>query len=304
MSEHDQSETVTVPREALRGSERVNRQRPPLLRGEMSELVDEEALELPVPLTSAEDSQDIRVLHVDDDPEIADLTKTFLERNEDDFSVVFETSAVAALDRLQSGSIDCVVSDYDMPNVDGLEFLELVREQYPDIPFILFTAKGSEEVASEAIAAGVTDYMQKEIGPEQYEVLANRVRNAVDRHRTQQRFWDALSWYQRLVEQNLTGVLVIQEGTFAYVNERLAEIFRYSRTELADEPPETIIAEDDQAKLDKVLNLDTDEQFRCEFTGERSDGTHVPIEVHGGRIQYGGEPGWIGVLWNQDDSRY
>jgi PAS domain S-box-containing protein len=301
MSEHERSETITVPRGTLRGSERVNRQSPPLLRGEMSELVDEETLELPVPVTAAEDCKEINILHVDDDPDIADLTKTFLEQNEDDFSVVYETSAVAALDRLRNSSIDCIVSDYDMPNVDGLELLELVRDQFPDLPFILFTAKGSEEVASEAIAAGVTDYMQKEVGPEQYEVLANRVRNAVDRYRTQQRFWDALSWYQRLVEQNLTGVFVIQHGEFAYVNERFAEIFRYSRTELTGELPMAIVADEDEAKVREIVELDTDEQFRCEFTGKRSDGTPVDVEVHGGRIQYGGDPGCIGVLWDQEN---
>jgi len=302
VTDGEQGDTITVPRGALRGSERIHREQPPLLRGEMSELVDEETLELPVPVTSAADATEINILHVDDDPEIADLTQTFLEQNEDDFSVVYETSAIAALERLEESSIDCIVSDYDMPNVDGLEFLELVRDRHPDLPFILFTAKGSEEVASEAIAAGVTDYMQKEIGPEQYEVLANRVRNAVDQYRTQQRFWDALSWYQRLVEQNLTGVFVVQDGTFAYVNERFAEIFRYSRAELTGESPTTIVTDRDRDTVQEIADLAVDEQFQCEFTGQRSDDTEIPVEIHGGRIQYGGEPGCIGVLWDRENS--
>jgi DNA-binding NtrC family response regulator len=54
-----------------------------------------------------------------------------------------------------------------MPGVDGLEFLASVREEYPDLPFILFTGKGSEEIASEAISRGVTDYLQKETGTDQ-----------------------------------------------------------------------------------------------------------------------------------------
>jgi PAS domain S-box-containing protein len=70
-----------------------------------------------------------------------------------------------------------------MPNQNGIEFLRSVREIYPDLPFILFTGKGSEEVASEAISAGVSDYLQKESGTDQYTVLANRIANLVSQYR-------------------------------------------------------------------------------------------------------------------------
>ena len=76
----------------------------------------------------------------------------------------------------------------------GIELLETVREEYDDFPFILFTGKGSEEIASEAISAGVTDYLQKG-GTDKYTILANRVVNAVetarakaDARRSQKRF--------------------------------------------------------------------------------------------------------------------
>lgn len=74
-----------------------------------------------------------------------------------------------------------------MPGTGGLEFLQTVREEYPHLPFILFTGKGTEEVASDAISAGVTDYLERNIGTEQYELLANRIRNAVDARREAER---------------------------------------------------------------------------------------------------------------------
>jgi PAS domain S-box-containing protein len=130
------------------------------------------------------------VLHVDDDPSILDLAETFLEREGENFVVESATSAREGLDHLseaQIGSkvaIDCLVSDYDMPGMNGLEFLETVREEHPDLPFILFTDKGSEEIASEAITAGVTDYLNKGSGTDQYTLLANRIANTASQHRT------------------------------------------------------------------------------------------------------------------------
>ena len=126
----------------------------------------------------------IRVLHVDDDPDFRDLTAELLEREDDRFDVTTAEGPSEGRERLDSTEFDCVVSDFDMPGESGIAFLETVRMDYPDLPFILFTGKGSEEVASDAISAGVTDYLQKAIGSEQYELLANRIATAVDQYRT------------------------------------------------------------------------------------------------------------------------
>jgi len=127
----------------------------------------------------------IRTLHVDDDPGFAELTAEFLERSDPRISVVTEHGASDGLDRLASTDVDCVVSDYDMPGRNGIEFLAAVRAEFSDLPFILFTGKGSEEVASDAVSAGVTDYLQKEPGTDQYTVLANRIVNVTEKHRTE-----------------------------------------------------------------------------------------------------------------------
>jgi PAS domain S-box-containing protein len=131
----------------------------------------------------------IRVLHVDDDPDFLDLSSTMLARQDDRLDVVTESAAVDGLERLtdDATSFDCVVSDYQMPELNGLELLEAVRERDPDLPFILFTGEGSESLASDAITRGATDYLQKGTQSEQYELLANRITNAVERYRSAQR---------------------------------------------------------------------------------------------------------------------
>ncbi|MFB6107642.1 MAG: PAS domain-containing protein [Haloplanus sp.] len=128
-----------------------------------------------------------RVLHVDDEPRFVDVVAEFLTEADDRLSVATETSATAALDRLAEEAVDCVVSDYRMPEMDGLTFLDHVREDHPDLPFVLFTGHGSEEIASEAISRGVTDYLQKGTGTDQYALLANRVTNAIERREVERK---------------------------------------------------------------------------------------------------------------------
>jgi PAS domain S-box-containing protein len=110
-----------------------------------------------------------------------------LEREDDRFIVETAKSASEGMDRLVADDFDCIVSDHDMAGENGIEFLETVRENHPDLPFILFTGMGSESVASDAIAKGATDYLRKQAGREQYELLANRITNAVEEYRAKKR---------------------------------------------------------------------------------------------------------------------
>jgi signal transduction histidine kinase len=128
----------------------------------------------------------VRILHVDDDPQFAEVVAELLVEHGDRFDVAIESDPEAVLGRLSTESFDCVVSDYQMSGVDGLQLLDRVRSAYPDLPFVLFTGEGSEEIASDAIAAGVTDYVQKGTGTERVAILATRVENAVEQWQAQQ----------------------------------------------------------------------------------------------------------------------
>jgi PAS domain S-box-containing protein len=177
--------------------------------------------------SDASSAEPITVLHVDDDRALGDLTREYLQEERERFEVRSETNVTAGLERLDA-DVDCVVSDYDMPERTGLEFLAAVRERDPDLPFVLFTGKGSEEIASEAISAGVTEYLQKETSPEQYTVLANRIENAVGKRRAERAF--------RRERESLNATLDALEDvfyvldtdmTFVRWNERLEEVTGY-----------------------------------------------------------------------------
>jgi len=131
------------------------------------------------PDSQPDERETIQVLLVDDEPGLPETIGAYLERENDDMTVTTATSPLEAVTRLEEVSFHCIVSDYQMPAISGLDFLKAVREEDATIPFIVFTAKGSETVASQAIETGVTDYVQKGPDTERYDELAARIRKAV-----------------------------------------------------------------------------------------------------------------------------
>lgn len=132
---------------------------------------------------------DVTVLYVDDDRSLLDLTKTFLENRSDAIAVETTDSPTTALDLIVDGDYDAVISDYQMPEMDGLELLERVRNDHDDdVPFIIFTGRSREEVAIEALNLGADRYLQKGGDPtSQYGVLLQAIEQEVEHYRTQER---------------------------------------------------------------------------------------------------------------------
>lgn len=175
----------------------------------------------------------ITVLVVDDDPNQLDLTATFLEREEEGFETITETKASDAVEYLEGADVDAIVSDYDMPRMNGLEFLETVRNPDGNIPFVLFTGKGSEEIASEAISKGVTDYLQKQSDPTQYSILANRVRNAVEQYRASEALKRSQEKFSKLVRNSTDVMAIVNENAqFEYISPACEQVLGYDQEEL------------------------------------------------------------------------
>ena len=170
----------------------------------------------------------IRVLYVDDEP-FRELAAEFLEREGERISVLTESEAADAVDRLETDRVDCVVSDDEMPGGDGIELLRTVRDDHPDLPFILLTGKDSEAVASDAFSAGATDYVQKERETDQFTVLANRIENVVARARADRQRRRRLE----AIETAQEGVAILDpDGYFVYANEAYAELYGYEPREM------------------------------------------------------------------------
>ena len=195
-------------------------------------------------LSQSMSAQSLSVLCVDDEPGLAALVGTYLERFDRTVDVTAATSAGRALAELADTEFDCIVSDYDMPGIDGLALLESVRAERPTVPFIMYTGNGSEAVASDAVSAGVTDYVQKRTGTDQYRSLARRIRSAVERREqghTAQDDTDHREAAERSLETAPDPVFVTVDTRCVYANPGAEALLAGERDSVIGAPLDTLV---------------------------------------------------------------
>ncbi|MHA2024147.1 MAG: PAS domain-containing protein, partial [Candidatus Thorarchaeota archaeon] len=94
------------------------------------------------------------------------------------------TSQSKLIEQIKQGDYDCVLSDYQMPIMNGIQLATHIRT-FSNIPIILYTGQGSEEVAEQAFTAGINDYIRKEFGHGHIIDLVNHIKNVVERKRSE-----------------------------------------------------------------------------------------------------------------------
>lgn len=219
----------------------------------------------------------IRVLIVDDEPSLGEICQIFLEEM-GGFSCDTVTSGAEALEQVSTSPYDAIVSDYQMPGMNGIELLKEVRGGGMDIPFIIFTGKGREAVVIEALNSGADFYLQKGGDPEALFVeLASKIRQAVQRKRAE----EALFRTRFSIEHSPEEYYWIDpDGYLLDVNEQSCSTLGYTREELRhlrvmDVDP--LYGEEDWRALWQQLK--EVHHLRIESIHRRKDGTVYPVEL-------------------------
>ena len=224
--------------------------------------------------------EDITVLVVDDSEFFASLTADQLETKHG-MAARTTSNPETALDEVDTLDVDVIVSDYDMPEMDGLSFYERVAETAPDMPFILLTGRTDGDIASEAISAGIDDYLQKEAVAERndFEVLANRIENVVSQRKARQK-------YELVVDNTPGGIAQVRrDGTIMAANETVAESFDTESSALVGSPVEEVlpaeIANRWLAYGDDALTSGERVSFESSYDGRHFHTFAVPVGVGG-----------------------
>jgi PAS domain S-box-containing protein len=242
----------------------------------------------------------ISVLYVDDEETLLDIGRLFLERS-GDCSVDIAISARQALELMGKKTYDAIVSDYQMPEMDGIAFLKHIRAT-SDIPFILFTGKGREEVVIEAINNGADFYLKKGGDPKsQFVELEHKIRQAVKRKHAEDELRDSESRYRELVELLPQTVFEIDhQGMIISVNPVGLKSFGYTEEDLEKGVNASqVFAPEDHQRLGENIQkiLQGEPTGALEYTAKRKDGSTFPVITYSVPIFHDHTPvGLRGVL--------
>lgn len=221
------------------------------------------------------------ILLVDDDKALLELGEEFISEN-GQHTVITANSVSSALVILDTLPVDIIVSDYQMPDIDGIEFLRIIRRRTDRIPFILFTGKGREEVVINAINEGADFYIEKNTDiRSQYAQLKHTIEQAYMRKQAEDAVDYNLNLFKQLIE-NTTDIIVVigEKGAIEYVSPSINRVLGYQE--------EDIIGHDELMNLRPEVqglirrnDIDSLDSFISHFTNietRKKDGTWATLE--------------------------
>ena len=176
----------------------------------------------------------IHVLLVDDDQGLLKSARQILELH-GFFQIETALSVKEAKEKLEQKSYDVIVSDYQMPEKDGLEFLKDLRGNRNGIPFILFTGKGREEVAVKALNLGADRYFNKTGKPDTvYGELAHSVVTAVKASRAEKTLQESEKKYRKQFENAIDAIFLAdaETGILVDCNQAATKLVGRKKSEL------------------------------------------------------------------------
>ena len=228
---------------------------------------------------------EIRVLHVDDDKLFLNVSKKILAC-EGPFLVQTAFSVDEALEKLDLGSFDVIVSDYEMPFKNGLDFLKTVREKGLNTPFILFAGKEREEIIVQALNLGADRYVNKLGDPEiVYTELTVNICQLYEKSRAQRMLWESEERFKKMVTNIKDCIMLTQsDGIILYLSPSCKTVLGYESSDLVGKVPWIIHPED----LERVQKI-----FQTALTTEISGTTEYRI------LTKKGETRWVSHSYSQ-----
>jgi PAS domain S-box-containing protein len=223
----------------------------------------------------------IQALYVDDDPLLLDLAKEFLEGENEDLSVTTCTSAREVLTLLKSKPFDVIISDYQMPTMSGIDLLKELRSHGIDIPFILFTGKGREEVVIDALNNGADFYLNKGGNPRvQFTELENLVRHMVLKRQAIDAVKHNAERFRAMIENSLDIICITNtESAMRYVSPSARKVLGYPPETLVGVHMEELVFPADKAMFHTILREGAvGISDMAEFRVRRADGSYTHFE--------------------------
>lgn len=240
----------------------------------------------------------ISLLYVDDEDPLLDVTRIYLEKT-GEFTVDTAQSATIALEKIKTHHYDAIVSDYQMPVMDGIAFLTELRKEYPHLPFLIFTGKGRDEVIIKAFEQGADFYLQKGGDPKsQFAEMAHKIKSAVNFRQEHKALQESETRFRALIE-NASDVIRIldRDGKIVFDTAASSRSLGYPPEYTSGKSPFEFIHPDDQPLVKKALSevfQESNPGIPTEFRIRKMDGSYTWVESIGKNLL--GVPGIDGIV--------
>ncbi|MDH7491787.1 MAG: PAS domain S-box protein [Methanolinea sp.] len=226
----------------------------------------------------------MRILLVDDDPMLPDLIQKFLEK-EGEIEIEATRSGSEALEKISQEKFDAIVLDYELPGMNGIDLLRMIKRRGDDIPAIIFTGKSREEVAIRALNYGAEYYLQKKGDPRHnFLELLSMIREAVRKHRaglelkeSERRFRESLENARLIAFQLDRNLFVI------FCNDYFLGIAGYRREDVSGRSfVELFVAEGERQKVQQMFFSAIREEpgsgyFTCSIRTEKAETRRIAL---------------------------
>src|SRR6185369_7659313 len=232
-----------------------------------------------------DDTSVLRVLVVEDSEADFALALRALQRDGLRPDALRVQTAEALGDALTDREWDAVISDFNLPALDGFQALAMVRAHDPDLPFILVSGTLGEHMAVEALKRGANDYVMKDNPLRLPPALRRSLREAEvrrEQRRAEQALLASEAKYRDLIENSADGFFVCTpEGRYLIVNDRFCEFVGYGREELLKVNARQALGGDAGPDIrHRLAALQRGARFQYEREIFRRDGCIVPVEVN------------------------
>ena len=246
----------------------------------------------------------VRILYMEDDPGLARLFQRRMER--EGYQVDLAPDGQAGLSRFEAGAYDIVAMDQKMPNIDGLEALQIFASREDPPPMIMITGTGSEEIAVQAMKLGAADYLIKDPEGRYLDLLPSVIERTLLQHRLLQAKVDAEKAlqeseekYRNVVELANDGIIILVDLVIRYINPNGAAIIGWMPEEVLGRPFLEFIPEEYHASLAERYHRRV-EGDRLQTIHETAvwhrDGRRIDVEFNSGVTTLEGQPAIIAII--------
>ncbi len=248
----------------------------------------------------------LRILHLEDDPDYADLVKSLLDAEGFRANVNLVSDQAAFEKALEQRDFDLILADYLLPAYNGIQALKLAHQECPDVPFLLVSGTIGEPAAIESLKCGATDYVLKHWPERLVPAIRRAAQEAEDRLQRRKIETELIrreKYFRSLTENSLDILSVLnQEGVFLYNSPSIHRVLGYEPRDLAGRNAFERVHADDVATARRAFDhaqQDPQQTVTMEFRFQHADGSWRYLEAVGqNRLS---DPDICGMVINSRD---